>query len=82
MIELKLETMKLKIAGEEYEMTLPYGDSVDALNEKLQKDENKGRELRLMREFFVEHGLPEDVCKKLQLPHYNQIMSGMMPKES
>lgn len=80
-LELEFETMTLKIQGKEHTVNLPYGESVDKLNEDLQKEENKGKELRLMKEFFIEQGLPEDVAKKLQLPHYDKIMQAMMPKK-
>lgn len=82
MLEIKEETFKLKIFGEEVEIPYPSGDSVDSLNEKISESEHKGRELRLMREFFADLGIKEEVLKKLQLPHYNQIFSALMPKKN
>lgn len=83
MEKIILETEKkiLEIGGVDYEINAPYGDSIDRLNESLELEENKGREFKIMREFFQELGLKEEALRLLQLPHYKKIIQGLMPKK-
>lgn len=81
MIEIKEETFTLKLFGEAKEIAYPTGDSVEELNEKL-STADKGKELKVMREFFATLGLEEKDLKRLQLPHFMQIMKGLTPKKN
>jgi hypothetical protein len=79
-IELELETKTIRIAGTDYIISVPYGDSIDQFNKKVNEDEGNTGEFGLIREFFEGLGLPEEALKQLQLPHYKKIMAGLMPK--
>ena len=82
MLEIIEETFTLKLFGEEVTLPYPSGDSVDCLNEKLNSGEYKGKELKLMREFFAQLGVEEKHLQKIQLPHYNKIFASLMPKKN
>lgn len=81
MLEIVSEKYELKIGGEVYSMDYPYADAFDSLIEKSQDQDNKGKELKMMRDFFLSHGLDEKAVSKLQIQHYNQIFESMMPKK-
>jgi hypothetical protein len=80
MLEIKEEIFELKVFGEVISLPYPSGFAVEKLIEKMGED--KGKELKIMREFFASIGMQDEILNRLQIQHYNLILESILPKKN
>ena len=69
MLEIKSSTVDIKFNDKIYHLRKPYVDEVQLMSEADEKDSVKAIKVML-----VTVGLPEDVCKKLEIPHMKALV--------
>lgn len=69
MFILEKSKIKLSIYGSEYEISKPTYGQTQNLQERL-KTEGEKESMKIMRDFVISLGLPEDVLNNLELDHF------------
>lgn len=74
MFEIKAkEVIKASIYGEIYELKKPTYGMVEKLNAEMSGKELQDQ-MRLMRGFVAELGLPDEVIEGMELEHFNALV--------
>lgn len=75
-IDLEIETFKVKYAGVIYDLAYPEIGEI----EKLEKISNEEATIGDIKAILIKSGLPAEVVDKLQTNHLEKLMSGLMGK--
>ena len=71
MLELTTSKLDLKLDGVHYSIRFPTVLEWESYNSAITKD---GSEILKAMELLNKCGLPNDVCEKLELPHFKAIL--------
>lgn len=79
-MEITRSKLKLKLYGEDYEMSFPTISKWREYQNKITKGDVD--EITAAIGFLCDLGLPKDVCEDVELEHLNQIISAFVQKKS
>jgi hypothetical protein len=76
--ELHKKSLKVKIYGEEFSLRKPSVSQVENLLDKQKSDEFAGKDIKLMRSFMVDLGLPEKLSLEMDADDFNALVLHVM----
>lgn len=81
-MEFAKETLKVKIYGNEYELSFPKLKASIEFRARLKDcDDDELAQLEAFIEFLGKHGLPKEVVEELQPDHLTQIVDALNKKK-
>jgi hypothetical protein len=76
--EVTLEPIKVKIYGQEIDLSKPKFKHVKKFIEDQKSDEFKGKEFDLMKNFMIEIGLPKDLADEMAIDDFRALTEYVM----
>lgn len=77
---LEKKQINVKIYGQMYHLKMPSLNQVESFSENLEKQESKGHDIKLMKDFMSKLGLPVDVSGEMAVDDFRDLCEFVIEK--